>query len=69
MIGALLRRLAMWPIPPRYSAEVTATAILTAAAVVLAQAQSFTGVLAAATSAAVLVFATRALRLACRRAD
>jgi len=59
----------MFPIPPRYSAEAVATAALTVAVVALAQLHSFPGVLAAATSAAVLVFGARALCLAGRRAD
>jgi hypothetical protein len=69
MIGPLVRRLVMFPIPPRYSAPAVATAALTAAMVALVQAHSFPGVLAAATGAAVLVFGVRALCLAGRRAD
>jgi hypothetical protein len=61
MIGPLLRRIVMWPIPPRYSGPAVAIVVLAAFAVALVGVHTFLGVLAALTSAGVLVFAIRAL--------
>jgi hypothetical protein len=58
----------MFPIPPRYAPLAAATALLTVAVIALLQVHSFAGVLAAATSSAILLYAIEVLRKAHQRA-
>jgi hypothetical protein len=69
MMGSLLRRLIMLPIPPSYSGRALAIAILTAATVVLAKVHAFPGVLAAAAAATIVVFTVDALARQRRHAE
>ena len=69
MIGSLLRRVVMLPIPPSYSGRALAIAALTAAMVVLARVHAFPGVLAAALAATVVVFTVDALAQRRRHAE
>jgi hypothetical protein len=61
MLGRLLRRLVIWPIPPRYSGPAVTTLLLTVALVAAGQIHSFAGVAAAAIGATAFTFALRAL--------
>jgi hypothetical protein len=61
MIGPLVRRIVIWPIPPRYSGPAVVTILLAASAVAVVGVHTFSGVLTALISAGVLVFAIRAL--------
>jgi hypothetical protein len=62
MIGSLLRKAVIWPLPPRYSGLGVATSVLTIVLIAVAEIHSFPGVLAAAMSATTLVLGTHALR-------
>ncbi|MFL4978752.1 MAG: hypothetical protein ACJ8E1_21430 [Xanthobacteraceae bacterium] len=67
MMGKLLRRIVIWPIPPAYSAQAVATVVLAAIIVAFAQVRSFPGVLAALLTGFVAVCAIWSLKR--RRAD
>jgi hypothetical protein len=69
MIGSLLRRVVMLPIPPSCSGRALAIAALTAATVVLARVHAFPGVLAAAAAATVVVITVDALAQRRRHTD
>jgi hypothetical protein len=69
MFGSLLRRLVIWPIPPRYSGHALAIVLVTAALVGLGQAYGFIGVLAAAIAATALVVLLPAIPHFGRRTD
>jgi hypothetical protein len=61
MTGKLVRLVAMFPIPPRYAGEATATVVLTAMMVALLQVHSFHGVVASGVAAVALVVAVASL--------
>ena len=67
MFGSLLRRIVIWPIPPRYSGQAVAIAALTAAITALTQTHAFSGVVTATAIAVVLVLGSQAVCQSRRR--
>ena len=68
MMGALLRRLVIWPIPPAYSGRAAAISLVTVAMIALTEVHGFGGVLAVALAATGLVLGIEAVILSHRRA-
>ncbi len=69
MLGRLLRRVVIWPIPPAYAGPAAATVLFTAGLVALTQVRSALGVVAALLGATVIVFLSRKALRARARAD